>query len=56
MNGKVHKLAEREFLSNVNHATKTNKSSLVNKPCTVRQLKVNQEFPKSLIMMAQYYN
>lgn len=54
MNGKAYKLAEREFPSNVNQATETNKSSFVNKLHTVRELKVNQGFPKSLIMKAQY--
>lgn len=54
MNGKACKLAEREFPSNVNQATETNKSSFVNKLCTIRELKVNQGFLTSLIMKAQY--
>ena len=54
MNGKVYKPAEREFPSNVNQATETNKSSFVNMLCTIRELKVNQGFLTSLIMKAQY--
>lgn len=54
MNGKACKLAGREFPSNVNEATETNKSSFVNKLCTIRELQVNQGFLRSLIMKAQY--
>lgn len=54
MNGKSHELAERAFSASVNQATQTNKSSFVNKLCTVRELKVNQGFPRSLTRIAQY--
>lgn len=55
MNGKACKLAEMEFPSNVNRAAQTNKSSFVNKLRTVQELKVNQGFlPTSLIMTAKY--
>lgn len=56
MNGKAYKLAEREFPLNINQATKTKKSSLVYKLCTVRELKVDQGFPTSLIMTGQNSN
>lgn len=54
MNGKAYKLAEREFPSNVNQATETNKSPFVNKLHTVRQLKVGEEASTSLFMIAPY--
>lgn len=44
MNGKAYKLAEREFPSNVNRATETNKSSLVNKLLQSENWKLTKGF------------